>query len=395
MAEKGRIAALGSVLAICAVLFFVSGCGNKKEAQPTAVPVAAISITPKDTPLTFVYPGVVKAMNEVNVQSRVSGSIVAKYIQGGQQVSAGQALYKIDDSTYISALNQARANLAQAEAQLSNAQQDLSRYAMLIKSGGISAQTYTNQEHTVAAYQAAVAANQAMVNRAQTDYNNTTVYAPISGRLGVNDVSTGTYATAGNTTLVTLGSINPVFVQFNISENEYLQFNRIFNGNFVGKEVHLTLSDGSTYPIAGKIVQVDKQALANGTGTLTVKAVFANPQHLLLPGMFTRISFTGETVKNAILVPQLAVQQMLDKSYVMVVGADNKAKMTMVTLGAKTGDYQIITSGLKAGDKVIVEGLTTLRPDTPIQAKMLNMSELTAILNNQALQKPDAKTTKK
>ncbi len=364
-----------------AVTVFVSGCGAKKPQRGVAPSeVKAMTVVQKNTPVTFSYASVIKSTNEVKVSSRVTGAVVAKYIHGGESVAAGQPLYKIDDSAYVSALNQARANLAQAQAQLSNAQQDLSRYSQLIGSGAISDQAYTNQQHTVAAYRAAVEANMAMVNKAQRDYDDTIVRAPVSGRLGVNDVAVGTYATAGNTTLVTVGSINPVYVQFNISEDEYLKFNHIFNGNFIGTKAELTLSDGTKYPVEGKIVEVDRQALANNMGTLTVKAVFANPDGLLLPGMFGTISFTGETIKDAILVPQMAVQQMLGKSYVMLVGADNKAASAMVELGPKVGDYEVISKGLKPGDKVIVEGVTNLREGMPIKVQMITPDEFAAIL---------------
>lgn len=361
--------------ALLALPVLLSGCGSKQQQAQGATQVKAIAAIQQDAPLSFEYSGAVKGTNEVNVQSRVSGSIVSKYIQGGQQVSAGQPLYKIDDGNYVSALNQAQAQLAQSQAQLSNAQEDLSRYAQLIYSNAISEQQYTNQQQTVNAYQAVVDANIAQVNKAQKDLNDTTVCAPISGRLDVNDVATGTFATAGNTNLVSLGAVNPVYVQFSISENEYLKFNQIFNGNFIGKDVSLTLSDGSEYPITGKIAEVDR-SMPNDSGTLTVKALFNNPDTLLLPGMFARVKMTGETVKDAILVPQRAVQQLLDKSFVMVAGDDDKSVSKVVKLGAKVGSYYIIESGISAGDRVVVEGLTKLREGVPLNVTMVTADEL-------------------
>lgn len=381
MSAKSRFKFFYAFVAVIATAMLVSGCGSKQQGPKAAqTAVKAMTVVQKDAPVTFSYAGVIKSTNEVNVQARVTGAVVAKYVHGGESVTAGQPLYKIDDSTYVSALNQAHANLAQAQAQLSNAQQDLSRYAQLIGSGAISDQTYTNQQHTVAAYRAAVVANMAMVNKAQKDYDDTIVRSPVAGRLGLNDAAVGTYATAGNTTLVTVGSINPVFVQFNISEDEYLQFSHIFNGNFIGTKVELTLSDGTKYPLEGKIVEVDKQALASNMGTLTVKAIIANPDGLLLPGMFGNVSFTGETLKDAILVPQMAVQQMLGKSYVMLVGPEDKAVSAMVTLGPKIGAYEVISQGLKPEDKVIVEGLTSLREGMPLKVQMITPEEFQEII---------------
>ncbi|WP_231036099.1 efflux RND transporter periplasmic adaptor subunit [Pectinatus sottacetonis] len=372
------VCAFTVLLAMTALLF---GCGNKKQNVMSGAQVKAITAIQQDTPLSFEYAGEVKGTNEVKIQPRVSGSVVAKYIHGGQQVSAGQALYKIDDGNYSSALNQARASLAESQAKLSDAQQNLARYAELINNNAISDQTYTNQQHTVAAYEEVVKANEALVDKAQKDFNDTIVRAPISGRLDVNDVALGIYATAGNTTLVTLGAINPVYVQFSLSENEYLKFNNIFNGKFIGKPVNIKLSDGSVYPVEGKIAEIDR-SMGNDTGTLTVKALFSNPNMLLLPGMFARVELTGETVKNAILVPQRAVQQLLDKSFVMVVGSDNKSVSRVVKLGSKVGSYQIIESGINPGDKVIVEGLTKLRAGIPLKVTMVTAKQLGLSLDN-------------
>lgn len=362
-----------SVLLTMPVLLF--GCGAKQQQAPAEAQVKAIAAIQQDAPLSFEYAGEVKGTNEVNVQARVSGSVVTKYIHGGEEVSAGQALYKVDDGNYVSALNQAKATLAQSQAQLSNAQQDLSRYAQLINNNAISDQQYTNQQQTVASYQAAVEANLAQVSKAEKDLSDTIVRAPISGRLDVNDVATGVYATAGNTTLVSLGAINPVYVQFSISENEYLNFNKIFNGNFIGKEVNITLSDGSEYPVTGKIDQVDR-SMPNDSGSLTVKAIFDNPDNLLLPGMFARVKMTGETVPNAVLVPQRAVQQLLDKSFVMVVGDDSKSVSRVVKLGPKIGSYYIIEDGINPGDNVVVEGLTKLREGVPLSVTMVTSDQL-------------------
>lgn len=375
MLTKSWIKIICAFTVLLGTTLMLFGCGSKSQQAAAGTQVKAITAIQQDTPLSFEYAGEVAGTNEVKVQARVSGSVVAKYIHGGEQVSAGQALYKIDDGNYASALNQAKAALAQSQAQLSNAQEDLSRYAQLVDSAAISEQQYTNQQQTVAAYQAAVEANSAQVANAQKNYDDTVVCAPIAGRLDVNDVATGTYAAAGNTALVSLGAVNPVYIQFSISENEYLKFNQIFNGNFIGREVNAKLSDGSDYPITGKIVQIDR-SMPNSSGTLTVKALFDNPDTLLLPGMFARVKLTGETVKDAVLVPQRAVQQLLDKSFVMVVGDDDKSVSRVVKLGPKIGSYYIIESGIDPGDKVVVEGLTKLREGVPLNVTMVTAEQL-------------------
>ena len=182
----------------------------------------------------------------------------------------------------------------------------------------------------------------------------------MAGQLSVDDVALGTFVSAGTTTLVSMGTSNPIYAQFSLSENEYLTFveQAAKTGGISAVVVGLTLSNGSKYPIIGHIATVDR-ALAAQTGTLTVKAIFDNPDGLLLPGMFARVSLIGDTLPNAILVPERAVQQLLGKSFVMLVGEDNKAVARTSTVGDKIGSYYVVKDGLDASDIVVVEGLTT------------------------------------
>ena len=357
----------------------LSGCGGKQQgAQAGATQVKAMKVIQQDTPLSFEYAGQVKGKDEIKVQAKVSGTVVQKFIKGGDDVKQGQPLYKIDSRQYESAVLQAQATLAQSEATLSNARIDLDRDQRLLAADAISEQTVTTQQSNVNSYDAAVAANAALLKKAQENLDDTTIYAPMDGKVSVDDVAEGTYATAGNTALVTIGSANPVFVQFSISETEYLKYQNLHAmnaGNMSGADVFITLSDGKQYPLAGKIVQADR-ALAENTGTLTVKALFDNPENILLPGMFARVKLTGETVPNAILVPQRAVQQLLDKSFVIVVGPDNKSVSKVVTLGEKVGSYYIIKDGLSADDTVVVEGLTNLQEGKDLNVTMVTPEEM-------------------
>jgi membrane fusion protein (multidrug efflux system) len=360
---------------ITASSFFAAGCGGgQTQQQAGAVSVKAMMALQQDTPLSSEYAGQVRGRDEVKIMPRVSGTIMEKYVTGGQFVKEGQPLYKIDSRQYESAVLSARANLAQSEATLNNALIDLRRDEALLASAAISEQTVTTQQAQVNQYQALVDANRALLKKAQEDLDDTMVYAPMDGRVDVNDVAVGTYAVAGQTTLMTLGSVNPVYVQFSISETEYLKFmdlHSLNKGNMTDATVSITLSNGQLYPIQGKLVQADR-ALSENTGTLTVKAMFENPRGILLPGMFARVRLGGEVVPNAILVPQRAVQQILEKTFVIVVGPDNKSDTRAVELGEKVGSYYIIKSGITAGDKVVVEGLTKL------QAGMdLNVTDVT------------------
>lgn len=372
--KKTKTLMIGVSLALSSSLF-VAGCGSKQQAaQQQGTQVKAMQVIQQDTPLTSEFAGQIVGKDEVKVQSKVSGRIVEKYVQGGQYVEAGQPLYKIDSRQYESAVLQANATLAQSEANLSNAQEDLARYQQLLGSDAIAQQKVANQQASVNAYNAAAAANAALLRKAQQDLDDTVVYAPISGQLAVDDVAIGTFASAGNTNLVTIGTSDPVYAQFSISETDYLKFANIAaaNGNGVSPDVSITLSDGTVYPLDGKIVESDR-ALSQNTGTLTLKALFGNPDGLLLPGMFARVRLTGEVVPNAILVPQRAVQQLLGKSFVMVVDENGKSEARTVTLGDKVGSYYIVKDGLTAADLVVVEGLSNLREGVD-----LNVTTVTA-----------------
>ena len=340
---------------------WLAGCGNKQQAQKMGTQVKVMQVIQQDTPLYQEYAGQIAGKDEVKVQSKVSGNVVEKFVEGGQFVEAGQPLYRIDSRQYESAVLAAQATLAQTQATLNNAEPDLARNQQLYASNAISAQAVTTQQSTVQSYQALADANAAQLRKAQQDLADTVIYAPMSGQLGVDDVAVGAFTAAGNTTLVTIGSSDPVYAQFSLSETEYLRMMNMQNGSVGGPaHVTITLADGSVYPAEGQIVAADR-ALKDKTGTLTVKALFPNPDNLLLPGMFARVRLSGEIVPDALLVPQRAVQQLLGKSFVMVVGEDGKSAARTVELGEKVGSYYIIKSGIEPGDNVIVEGLTNLK----------------------------------
>ncbi len=375
------------IIAIIGYLIYAKMSSGTNSAQSGVTTVKAMKVIQRDTPLSYEYAGNIKSTDEVTITSKVSGTIVEKYITGGQFVQAGQPLYKVDSRQYESALLSAQATLAQSQANyqnalatLQNAQTDNSRYQTLLAQNAVSEQTATTQQSQVdalsaslRAQQAIIDSNAALVKRAQEDLDDTIIYAPTSGKLDINDVDIGTYATAGNTVLVTMGSVGKVYAQFNVSENEYLKLSTFFNSNI--ENVSITLSDGTEYPVKGQLEQVNR-SLTSNTGTLAINAVFDNPDGLLLPGMFARVKIDGESIPNAILIPQRAVQQVLNKSFVMVVGEDNKSVSKAVTLGDKVGSYWIVTDGLSTDDTVVVEGLTKLQEGVPLNVTMVTPDEL-------------------
>ena len=376
---KMRAAALAA--AACMGAVFLTGCGSSAQQKSSAVSVKAMKVVQQDTKVSHDYSGQVKSMDAVVIKPKVSGSIVEKYFKSGQPVTEGQALYKLDDRQYESEVLSARSNVDKALTNLNNSMIDLGRYQKLQASGAIAEQTLTTQEATVASNRSSYDDAEALLKKAQENLDDTVIRAPISGKLSVDDVAVGTYATAGNTALVSVGSINPIYVQFSISENEYLNFRMgpaPEDGNGERPKpptATLTLSNGQKYDESTTNYIVDRE-LSESTGTLTIKAIFNNDDNVLLPGMFARVTVEGQPLKDAILVPQRAVQQVLNKSFVIVVGADNKSVSKMVTLGDQVGSYYVVKSGLTKDDNVVVEGLTNLKEGQELNVTETNADEL-------------------
>jgi len=376
---------IGSLLAATALLasFFIGGCGSQEEQHAGKAQVKAMKVLQQDTPVAYNYPGHLQGKEEVQVHARVSGSVLEKYFDGGDYVYAGQPLYKLDSRQYETAVISAQAELSKAETNLRHAQEELSRYEVLWKDRAVSEQTLTDKRADVDGNKATVAATQAAVRKAQENLDDTIVYAPMSGRVSVDDVAVGTYATAGTTKLVTIGTMDPINIQFSVSETEYLNLlaEAIETGADIDRDntplpkVKITLSNGREYPFEGNIITADR-ALSTNTGSLTIEATIANPNGILLPGMFVQVHLVGVKADNAILVPQRAVQQLLDEAFVLVVGEDGKSISKNVKVGEKVGSYYIIEKGLSPTDVVIVEGLTTLRAGQDIDVTMVTPEEM-------------------
>ena len=369
---------------IFALALLLAGCGGEDtqeqdwEDYPTKV--KAIKVLTTDAPITFSYSGQVIDRDEMQVQSKVSGSVVEKYVSGGQDVVEGQALFKIDDRQYQSAVLQAEANLAKSQTNLAKERVDLQRDEELWQANAISEQTLVNQRAAVKSQEAEVAANEALLQKAKDDLADTIVYAPMSGRLGIDDVPVGTLSNAGDTALATIGLVDPVFVQFAVSEQEYLRISKERESEEKGTpdpdfKISLTLADGSRYPYLGEFAEYDR-TMGNATGTLTIRALFKNPESLLVPGMYARVEVSGLEIPNAMLVPERALQQLLGETLVIVARSDNTSAVRKITLGEKIGSYYVVKSGLKADDWVIVEGLTNLRDGMPLEVTQVTAKDM-------------------
>lgn len=353
------------------------GIGGKTASGPSmqggAVAVKAMRIVQQDIPINYEFSGKVTAKDEIKIMSKVSGNIVSKMVQGGDTVYKGQPLFKIDNKQYLSSIHSAQATLTKSQATLRNIQRDVARYRRLAANGAIAQQTMDDYEARAEEEAASVEANRASLQQAMEDEQDTLIVSPVDGRIDVNDISMGQFVTAGTTTMATVSSIDPVWVQFTMSETEYIKFARIGGGTLPDtfkKNLQLVVSDGSEYSLTGRVEQIDR-GLGDTTGTIMLKALFDNPQNFLLPGMFAKIIVPGEFRKNAILVPQRAVTELLDETFVTVVTPDNKAETRKVKIAEKVDNFYVVAAGLAAGDCVVVEGVDKVKKDTDLQVTLV------------------------
>ncbi|CUH94918.1 hypothetical protein P22_0987 [Propionispora sp. 2/2-37] len=371
-----KIGCFALILALTAVV--TTGCSKQSASQTAqAIEVKAMQVIQQDTPITYEYVGQVQAKNEVKLQAKVSGAIVAKMVSGGAMVKKGQPLFQLDRRQYESSLLEAKAQLAQAEIQLANSRLDTNRYRTLAAQNAIAQQTLDTQVAAEEQNAALVNVYQAQLKLAEENIQDTLILSPIDGRMDVNDLSVGSFVTAGSTVMATISSIDPVFVQFSMNENEYLQLAQ-GNGalpNSWGNNLKLVLSNGVEYPVTGQVEQVDR-GMNQNTGTITLKASFANADRLLVPGMFARVVAPGEVRQGALLIPQRAVQELLGKTLVTVVAEGDKAESRAVKMGPKVGNLWIVEEGLNPGERVVVEGTNKVQPGTPLQVTLIGLDEL-------------------
>jgi membrane fusion protein (multidrug efflux system) len=358
-------------------LLLAAGCSKKPaSAPPSVVEVKAIQVAVQDTPITYEFVGEVAAKEEVQLRARISGNLVEKMVTGGTVVQKGQPLFQIDGRQYNASLLNSQAQLAQAEASYSRIRRDLARYQTLASQQAVAQQSLDSIAAEERQSAAQVEAMRALVEQAAINMQDTVIVSPIDGRIDVADPSVGTYIQAGSTVLATISSLDPVYVKFSISENDYLRFTRLgLNAAEWGKSLKLYLSDGSQYPLEGKVEQIDR-GLSQETASITVKAAFSNPNKLLLPKMFARVSFPGETRKGAMLIPQKAVQEMLGKTFVTVIGEGDKAETRNVKMGPRVGSNWIVEEGLTPGERVVVEGFLKVQPGMNVKVTLLGPDEL-------------------
>jgi membrane fusion protein, multidrug efflux system len=392
----------------------LAGCRSQAQSKTQAPPPPTVEVTEvsqQDTPIYSEYPGQTYARSLVEVRGRVDGYIEKWLFRPGQQVKSGQPLYVLDLRPYTAHVQQAQgalrqaqaeltfaqqqtsvlqaeANLAASQANLVKAQQDYERFKPLVEQDAAARQELEASVAALRAAEASVRASeanlrqvkvntqtqvqssegkvQAQIGTLQTAKLNLqygTISAPVSGLIGDTLVPVGGLVSANSAQpLTTIAPLDPMWVRFKVSESQYLEFQKLSAGSKTrGVPLQLILADNSVFAHAGHIENTLNQ-VDTKTGTLEMQAQFPNPQGVILPGQFGRVRFVSEQRANAILVPQRAVQQNQSIQSVYVVGPDNKVQARPIKTGHRVGDDWIIEQGLRPGEKVVVEGLLSIRP---------------------------------
>jgi len=411
---------LTGLIAVIASLIGVQACESTSQAQAQGtappMPVSVMEIRAQDVPIYGDYASQTFARDMVEVRGRVDGYVESRTFQAGTDVRAGQVLYTLDQRQYNAevqkakadvsqslanlefaknqvALVQAQANLAQAKANLLKAQQDVDRLQPLVGQDAASKQDLDNAMAALEAGKANVDAlsanvdqtrlqartnielaaaqldsNRALLRTAELNLSYTTITAPISGRIGDSLVQVGGLVSKNSSQpLTTIVPLDPIWLRFKISDTEYLDYMHSLERqkNHV-VPVTLVLADGSLFPHTGQIRNNVNQ-LDLKTGTLEIQCTFPNPEHVILPGQFGRVRVLKQHARNAIVIPQRAVQDMQSMQSVFTVGPDNKAQVRNIVTGDRVSDGWIVTQGLRTGDRVIVEGVQKVRPGATVQ----------------------------
>ncbi|MCP3712703.1 efflux RND transporter periplasmic adaptor subunit [Paraburkholderia sp. CNPSo 3274] len=369
-ARRGR---LPLILVVVALTLF-AGC--KKASGPPALgapEVTVMTVAAQDTPVQLEFTAQAQSSREVEIRARVDGFLDRRTYSEGDKVKAGQTMFLMDPKPFQAALQTARGELAQQQARLTVAQQNLARVKPLAAQQALSQKDLDDAIGNEKQAQAAVISAQGQVETAELNLGYTTIKSPLDGLASYARQQDGSYLIANSSGLLTfVYQLDPIWVNFSISENELLHFQDeisagklIFppNSEFV---VVVLLADGTEFPQHGTI-SFANPAFSTDTGTFLVRASLANPKGTLRPGQFVRARVSGATRPNAILVPQRAVLQGAKSHFVWVVDNESKAKQRVVEVGDWSGDNWFINDGLKAGERIVVDGAIRVVPDVPLK----------------------------
>jgi RND family efflux transporter MFP subunit len=363
-----------ALLLLLFTLLALAGCGGVKASAPASKPpeVEVADVVQKDVPIVSEWTATLDGFVNAQIQPRVAGYLTRQNYQEGSYVRKGQVLFEIDERPFVALLNQAKGQLAQAEAALGKAHQDVKRDKPLAEARAIAQSQFDNDIQSELGAQAAVETAKATVEQAQLNVGFTKVTSLVDGIAGIAQTQIGNLV-SNTTVLTSVSQVNPIKAYFSISEQQYM----VSQGGgksgpqkdaWKGVKLKLVLSDGSTFPHEGSFLLADRQVDAN-TGTIRVVGSFPNPNNLLRPGQFGRVVAEMGTQKSALLVSQRAVTELQGSYQLAVVGSDNKVSIRPVKVGPTIGKMLIIQDGLKAQERVIVEGLQKVKDGTVVTPK--------------------------
>jgi membrane fusion protein (multidrug efflux system) len=364
------------------LIAFTFGCeGGKPAASPAPPPppppeVVVMNVIQQDVPIYSEWLGTTDGAINAQIRARVQGYLQSRDYREGISVNAGDLLFTIDAQTYLAALDQAKGDLARAQANLGKTKLDVNRYTPLAKEGAISQQELDNAVQADLANKAAVDTARAAVKQAELNLGWTQIRSPIDGIVGIANAQIGDLIQP-NTLLTTVSRVNPIKVTFPLSEREYLKFaDRVASAMQAekraqphGPPLELILGDGSVYPERGGFALPNRE-VDSKMGTISVVGYFANPKNMLRPGLYAKVRTVTDTKKGALLVPQRAVQELQGTYRLAVVGADNKVALRTVKVGERIGNLWIIEEGIKPDERVIIEGVQKVKDGIPVVPKL-------------------------
>jgi membrane fusion protein (multidrug efflux system) len=353
--------------------------------------VQFITVQPRDVPIYEEWIGALDGFVNAGIRAQVTGYLQAQNYKEGSRVKKGDPLFQIDARPFQAALDQARAKLAQSQAQAQKTALDVQRYTPLAKEEALSQEELVNAVQADLAAKAQVQADQASLETAQLNLEFTKVTSPVDGLAGLALAQVGDLVSLSSGLLTTVSQVDPIKAFFNVSEQSYLSFWRdhIQTQNGDGLALQLVLSDGSIYPLPGKVFFADRQVNQN-TGTLQIIGTFPNPDYILRPGQYGRVRAQTQLKRGVLVVPQRAVAELQGSYQVALVVDDNQTNKThlqAVKVGAQVGAEWIIEEGLHPGDRVVVEGTQKAKEGTPVNPKPFVPS---SPANNRATNQPPA-----
>lgn len=374
MRSASRLLALS---ALPVVIFSLVACTEQQNAAVEGPPpgVLVASASREAISETVEYIGQTVAVNDVSLRAQVAGYLTERHFEEGQDIEEGTPLFLIDPEVYEAQVASAEGSVAEVEAALLRANQDVARQTQLVKENAASSQRLEEAEEGQLSAEAKLMSAQAQLKKAQIDLNHTVISAPISGRIGRAFFSIGDLVTPQTGELARLVELDPIYVNFSVSEGDIVKARRELRERNQSDEeleaiaVRLRLPDGSIFENIGRIDFIDN-VVDRKTGTVIVRAKFSNPDKLLVPGLYVRAVLGRQETVDALMIPQAAVQEDQAGKFVMVVGPDNKVEQRRITTGQAEEGTLVVTGGLEPDERVIVEGIQKVRPGIVVEPRM-------------------------